>query len=1148
MPDWPGAIKYDCKAPKEDAESLLEFGLLASNSILSKGYCTVKLPLVTRRSSDISCEIAKLDEEAKFFAPPGDIVDGLLGEEGSTRIAELPERVRDEENVLLTIDAHLDVIANAISPLAPDAFGFSMTSRTPGLLHESGTPRDFFPYINQASALQWFQTFTTHRIMCLVFLGPESGYLEMRPFDKVSNHHVVETEPGMCVYLRADLLSHSFRAPEETYVLSCWFLQAGALRKDTVRPCFPLSPVARGLEEILDQPPENDLPGEVPRDIQRILRYRQRSGGKTAVWGASCKLPSDMDFWSMYVALGDGTDAATIIPMRKWDHEDFYDPLAVDANSGKMACRHCGVIEGLDLFDNKKFRISPLEAATLAPEQRQTLEVGYEVMFYAGFDKKDMEKTATGVYVGATWNEWNFVYAIDSAEQGPFGATSNMNAIPANRLSYLLGFNGASMSLDTEGASSLVAVCKGTDDLHVAKERRTVDLSLCLGVSFLLSPKVLLDHAASGFLTAAGRCMTFDESADGSAIGDACGGVLLAPLSEVLQSQAYDDEAHPVRGLISAHRMGNMGRSSSVTAPHAPTDQRLLSGAVEAAHFSELDVEAVECHGTGHLLWDAMEVASCAKVLRGGKNAQQEVLYLGALKSSATNARAAGGVCGLIKTLTAQNWGAPPPSVHLQVRSPHMDLESQPLHFVSEIAEFCSKSAFCCVTSKGFGGSVAHVITWGSVEKTLHKDPERSESMRGISFWPGGGGVLEGEAQPRRAYTIVGSWSAWQEPQDMEEEEADGEFGYTVTIGEHRLEQFHIRLDGDATKVLHPTTPQAANNTQVVGPSPCAGDLYWTIDCRPREHDHVAGGMRPHQPNGHINGELEHEGEDDILNDGTPGRAGDKYRVRLRVQGKWRAVSWERLPRERVQNEVPAIRSRYFIVANWNTWQLDQEMQPDPEIQGLFRIEVHLVRTCGEFQIVVNRDPDQVLVPSAEEYGEGTPSPVTGPYTALQARGTNWFVDGKPGDIFVFEYRIWYGNGVLQQTVKWTQRGYEEVTDEQVEEARRQRYFIVGSWNRWRSQEMTWNLAGSCFEFPVTIGPEGDEAYQIIMDNDWRLVLHPERADSTDGELAGPSDLSECDGVNWLLSGPEVRVGARFTIRLHVDEDVPMRTDWLPQN
>lgn len=649
-----------------------------------------------------------------------------------------------------------------------------------------------------------------------------------------------------------------------------------------------------------------------------------------------------------------------------------------------------------------------------------------------------------------------------------------------------------------------------------------------------------------------------------------------------------------------------MGRAASLSAPNAPTDQRLLRKAVETSGLSVLDVDAVECHGAGLLLGDAMEVASLAKVLRGSKDLEPETLLLSAMKTSVADSRAAAGICGLIKTLTAQSWGAPPPSIHLQVQNPHMDIDSHPIRFTGEMSDFWTNSAYCGITSKGFGGTVAHVITWGSVDRTLrpglHQELERPELSRvDITYWPGGGGELEDDAHPDRAYTIVGSWSAWLEVEDMDEEEP-GIHGYTVTLGEHCVEQFQIRLDGDPRRVLHPAVPQAPGHSQVLGPSVSAGDLCWTIDGRVHgnEKDTPEDGLPKDSKeshgkgngasksvtevngtngingnnhangngNGHDYGHETHHGQAEGKSTGAHGQytegtqqygedyggPGDQYRVRLCINGKWRTVMWEKLEKDASEPVVsPAsvpplvVTGRYFLAASWSAWQAEREMEPHPIIKGLFHTEVLLTRTGGEFQIVVNRDVDQVLYPSADGTAGSLAHPVCGPDAAPATRGMNWFLDGKPGDLFRVEYQLAREGGAVRQAVSFRRIGHQELTDEQLVEAAAMRYFIVGSWNRWRAQEMTWNPEGGYFQFQIAIGLEGREMFQILMDNDWRLVLHPEVPDSEPSEIMGPSDSSQCDGINWMVGGQDetIRTGSRYVIRLHIGDEMPVRIEWV---
>merc|ERR1719271_136447 len=121
--------------------------------------------------------------------------------------------------------------------------------------------------------------------------------------------------------------------------------------------------------------------------------------------------------------MNQGVDCAEEILLHRWDHSLYYDPDPENIRLGRISCKHAAFIEGLDMFDNKLFHVSPGETKTLAPEQRKALEIGHEAMHDGGFT--DRKKSHTGVYVGATWSEWNLIQPGDTTQQGAYGTTSN---------------------------------------------------------------------------------------------------------------------------------------------------------------------------------------------------------------------------------------------------------------------------------------------------------------------------------------------------------------------------------------------------------------------------------------------------------------------------------------------------------------------------------------------------------------------------------------------------------------------------------------------------------------------------------------------------------------------------------------------------
>ena len=72
------------------------------------------------------------------------------------------------------------------------------------------------------------------------------------------------------------------------------------------------------------------------------------------------------------------------------------------------AGNHGSFIDGIELFDNKFFGISPVESRGMDPGQRHILETSYEALYFSGFQKKSLMRSLIGVYIGAATSEFGF--------------------------------------------------------------------------------------------------------------------------------------------------------------------------------------------------------------------------------------------------------------------------------------------------------------------------------------------------------------------------------------------------------------------------------------------------------------------------------------------------------------------------------------------------------------------------------------------------------------------------------------------------------------------------------------------------------------------------------------------------------------------
>merc|ERR1712032_454256 len=149
------------------------------------------------------------------------------------------------------------------------------------------------------------------------------------------------------------------------------------------------------------------------------------------------------------------------------------------------------------------------------------------------------------------------------------------------------------------------------------------------------------------------------------------------------------------------------------------------------------------------------------------------------------------------------------------------------------------------------------------------------------------------------------------------------------------------------------------------------------------------------------------------------GSVGDLYRVTLHVAGRWRNVSWQKLPEstghcEALQTSHTA--GRYYVAGDWDNWEL-HEMLPDPSMSGFYFKDITLQHSASEFQIVRNRDWRQALYPGRPRTSD-IASAVHGPDDL--GEGLHWLLHGRTGDAYRIELqRVVTGELDTRKVVWW---------------------------------------------------------------------------------------------------------------------------------
>ncbi|MXY82149.1 MAG: type I polyketide synthase, partial [Gemmatimonadetes bacterium] len=423
-----------------------------------------------------------------------------------------------------------------------------------------------------------------------------------------------------------------------------------------------------------------------------------------AIVGMACRFPGASNISAFWRLLAAGQNAVSEgVPgsgVGRWGQ------LFPDDTVQNESCRYGAFVDDIDLFDDAFFRISPVEAELLDPQQRMMLETSWEALEDAGIDPEGLRESRTGVYTGISNDEYRML-VVDSSKPaeaaGCLYALSGTNLNGASgRVSFVLGLRGPAKAVDAACASSMVSVHDAVADLQQGK----ADLAIAGGVQAILNGRIYELRADSMMLSPDGQCKAFDASANGYVRGEGCGVVVLKRLSE---AEADGDR---IWAVIRGAAVNHGGASVGLTVPNTPALEEVMKTALSDAGVSPLEMDYLEAHGTGTSVGDPIEIDAVAAVYGKGRTADRPLL-IGSVKTNIGHLESAAGVAGVIKAALVLNRGVIPKHLHFHNPNPSLDWDRLPLQVTSSMMDLPhrpERPRLAGVNSFGISGTNAHIV------------------------------------------------------------------------------------------------------------------------------------------------------------------------------------------------------------------------------------------------------------------------------------------------------------------------------------------------------------------------------------------------------------------------------------------------------
>jgi acyl transferase domain-containing protein/surfactin synthase thioesterase subunit/acyl carrier protein len=444
-----------------------------------------------------------------------------------------------------------------------------------------------------------------------------------------------------------------------------------------------------------------------------------------AIIGMSCRFPGASTPEEYWKNLCQGIESITFFSDQELVAAGVDPSLVANPNYVKAA----PTLRDVEMFDAAFFGYSPKDAALMDPQHRLFLEVCWEAFEGAGYDpascpgKVGVLSTCGGVVTSYLLAKLH--HAELPGQTASISHISNDKDFLSTRISYKFNLKGPSFTIQSACSSSLLAIHQACQTLRLDE----CDMML-VGGSVVRIPQV------EGYLAEKrnvhsldGHCRPFDSIGQGTIFGSGVGAVLLKPLP-----QAVADRDHIFAVLKGTAANNDGSAKNSYTAPSLGQQAQAVTDALEAAEVNADSVGYIECHATGTIVGDPLEVEALSMAFRKHTKRNQ-YCAVGSVKANIGHPEQAAGIAGLIKTALALHHKQIPPSINYETPNPAIDFASSPFYVNTRLSDFPGGDTprRAALNSLGIGGTNSFAVLEEAPPATENKTQADSPCLITLS-------------------------------------------------------------------------------------------------------------------------------------------------------------------------------------------------------------------------------------------------------------------------------------------------------------------------------------------------------------------------------------------------------------------------------